>query len=129
MKSLVYGGAAAALLMGLAVQAHAETVVRDAPVHAVPVEEDDAPPADAPAAAKVEAPAAKAEPAPVAALTQPKAPPPAPALTPQENAFFAALGTRVTDAASAYENFVRRAGAIDPAFNGASSVQRAVKVG
>jgi hypothetical protein len=130
MKSLVYGGAAAALLMGLAIQAHAEVVVREAPVHAVPVDEDDAPAADAPPAVKVEAaaPEAKAEPAPVAALTQPKAPP-APALTPQEDAFFAALGARVTDAASAYENFVRRAGAIDPAFSGAASVQRAVKVG
>ena len=134
MKSLMYGGAAAALLMGLAVQAHAEVAVRDAPVHAVPVEEDDAPAADAPADRIVEvkadapAPAARAEPAPVKALTQPKAPP-APVLTPQEDAFFAALGARVTDAASAYENFVRRAGAIDPAFHGAASVQRAVKVG
>lgn len=121
MKSLVYGGAAAALLMGLAIPAHAEIAVREAPVHAVPVDEDDAPAADAPAAAK-------AEPAPVKALTKPKTPPAA-ELTPQENAFFTALGQRVTDAASAYENYVRRAGGIDPAFSGASSVQRAVKVG
>ena len=54
---------------------------------------------------------------------------PAPELTPEENAFFAALGQRVTDAASAYENYVRRAGGIDPAFNGSASVQRAVKLG
>ena len=121
MKSLIYGGAAAALLMGLTVQAHAEIAVREAPVHAVPVEEDDAPVADAPRVVR-------AEPGPVMALTQPKAPPVA-ALTPQEDAFFAALGERVTDAASAYENFVRHAGAIDPAFHGAASVQRAVKVG
>ena len=130
MKSLMYGGATAALLMSLALPARAEIAVRDAPVHAVPVEEDDAPAADAPSVIKAEAPApaARAEPAPVRALTQPKAPP-APALTPQESAFFTALGQRVTDAASAYETFVRHAGAIDPAFNGAGSVQRAVKAG
>jgi hypothetical protein len=128
MKSLVYGGAAAALLVGLALQAHAEIAVRDAPVHAVPLEEDgDAPAADAPAV-KVEAPApvAKDEPAPVKALVPPKA---APALTPEESAFFTALGQRVTDAASAYENYVRRAGGIDPAFNDAGAVRRAVKLG
>ena len=135
MKSLVSGCAAAALLMGLAAQGHAEVAVRDAPVHAVPVDEDDAPAANVPAVEKavIAAPApapilTKVEPAPVAALTQPKAPP-APALTPEEDAFFAALGQRVTDAASAYENYVRRAGAIDPAFSGAPSVQRAVKLG
>ncbi len=122
MKSLMSGCAAAALLVGLAAQAHAQTVVREAPVHAVPVDEDDAPVADA------AVPAARAEPALVKALNQPKAPP-AQALTPQENAFFTALGQRVTDAASAYENYVRRAGGIDPAFSGAASVQRAVKLG
>jgi hypothetical protein len=128
MKSLVSGCAAAALLVGLTVQAHAQTVVREAPVHAVPMDEDDAPAADAPAAPKADSPAPKAEPAPVMALTRPKAPP-APVLTPEENGFFTALGQRVTDAASAYENYVRRAGAIDPAFNGAAAVQRAVKLG
>ncbi|MGZ3313647.1 MAG: hypothetical protein ACXU8Q_05735 [Caulobacteraceae bacterium] len=122
MKSLVYGGAAAALLVGLAVQAHAEVPVREAPVHAVPVDEDDAPSLDA------SAPAAKDEPAAVRALVQPKAPPPVP-LTPEENAFFTALGQRVTDAASAYESYVRRAGGIDPAFSGGPAVRRAVKVG
>jgi hypothetical protein len=101
--------------MGLAVQAQAQTVVREAPVHAVPIDED-------------EGPAVAAEPAPVQALAQPRARP-APELTPEENAFFAALGQRVTDAASAYENYVRRAGAIDPAFNGSAAVQRAVKLG
>ncbi|HEY4031109.1 MAG TPA: hypothetical protein VGM25_12245 [Caulobacteraceae bacterium] len=138
MKSLVYGGAAAALLMGLAFQAQAETVVRDAPVHAVPVDEDEAPAAEDAAAPaprvetpapapviKAEAPAPKAEPEAVKALVQPKAP----ELSPEENAFFTALGQRVTDAASAYENYVRRAGGIDPAFNGAASVNRAVKLG
>ena len=128
MKSLMSGCAAAALLVCLAAQAHAQTAVReapvrDAPVHAVPMDEDDAP------AAEPTAPVAdKAEPAPVKALTLPKAPP-APALTPQEDAFFAALGQRVTDAASAYENYVRRAGGIDPAFKESASVQRAVKLG
>jgi hypothetical protein len=92
------------------------------------MDEDDAPAADAPAAPKADSPAPKAEPAPVMALTRPKAPP-APVLTPEENGFFTALGQRVTDAASAYENYVRRAGAIDPAFNGAAAVQRAVKLG
>ena len=70
MKSLMSGCAAAALLVGLTVQAHAQTVVRDAPVHAVPMDEDDAP------AAEPAAPVAdKIEPAPVKALTLPKAPP------------------------------------------------------
>ena len=39
MKSLVNGCAAAALLLGLASAAHAEIVVRDAPVHAVPTDD------------------------------------------------------------------------------------------
>ncbi len=70
MKSLMSGCAAAALLVCLAAQAHAQTAVRDAPVHAVPMDEDDAP------AAEPTAPVAdKAEPAPVKALTLPKAPP------------------------------------------------------
>jgi hypothetical protein len=120
MKSLLSGCAAAALILGLATQAHAQTVVRDAPVHAVPVDEDDDPAADAPAA--------RAEPAPVIALTQANAPR-SPALTPEESAFFTALGHRVTNDASAYETYVRRAGAIDPAFHGAASVQRAVRLG
>ena len=129
MKSLVYGCAAAALLLGLSVQAHADTVVRDAPIHAVPVDDEDAGPDTAPAPQASSAPQAasapKAEPAAVRALMQPKAPPPE--LTPEENAFFGVLGQRVTDAASAYESYVRRAGAIDPAFSSAASVQRAVK--
>jgi hypothetical protein len=184
MKSLVNGCAAAALLAGLAFQAHAQIPVRDAPVRAVPVDEDDAPPPPPAAPAPVpivqpeaaSAPVAEAAPPPVAvqappapvklaeaapppveaprlekarldvtasaesplmartesaavkALTQPKAAPAAaPTLTPEENAFFAVLGQRVTDAASAYESYVRRAAAIDPAFSGAASVQRAVK--
>lgn len=134
MKYLINGCAAAALLMGLAVPAHAEIAVRDVPIHTVPADEDDAPdstPAPSPEAAPppqavAQADVPRAEPAAVQALTQPK---PAPtALTPEENNFFAVLGQRVTDAASAYESYVRRAGAIDPAFSGAVSVQKAVKV-
>ena len=172
MKSLVNGCAAAALLLGLASASHAEIVVRDAPVHAVPSEDeggnvasasadeaDDVarvraaplapkaePAAEAPRPAraqpaKVEAAETiqaakaieavdegKAEPAPVKALIHPKAPPAA-ALTPDEDAFFAVLGQRVTDAASAYESYVRRAGAIDPAFTGGTAVRKAVTAG
>jgi hypothetical protein len=51
------------------------------------------------------------------------------ALTPEENAFFAVLGRRVTDAASAYESYVRRATAIDARFGDAAAVQKAVKAG
>ncbi len=42
---------------------------------------------------------------------------------------FAALGHRASDAASAYETFVRRASAIDANFADADAVQRAVKIG
>ena len=142
MKSLVNGCAAAALLMGLAFQVHAEIAVREAPIHAVPADDDDTGPAVTPAptqlapvqVAPVQVAQAgpapiKAEPAVIKALLQPKAPPPAPTLTPDENAFFAAFGGRVTDAASAYESYVRRVTAIDPAFSGAASVQHAVKAG
>ena len=143
MKSLVNGCAAAALLMGLAFQVHAEIAVREAPIHAVPADDDDTGPAVTPdttaqtqiapvqaapiQVAQAEPAPIKAEPAVIKALLQPKAPPPAPALTPDENAFFAAFGGRVTDAASAYESYVRRVTAIDPAFSGAAAVQHAVK--
>src|ERR1700744_6298423 len=143
MKSLVYGCAAAALLMGLAVQAHAgEIAVRDAPIHVVPADDDDtgpvftpekavqvaqAQPAQIQPAQAAESAPVKAEPAVIKALVQPKAPSPAPTLTPDENAFFTALGGCGTDAASAYESYVRRVTAIDPAFSGAASVQHAVK--
>ena len=134
MKSLVHGCAAAALLMGLAFEAHAEIAVRDAPVHTVATDEDDA--ADGAAGVETEAARqvqadapAKVEPAPVRALVRPKAPPPAPVLTAEENAFFGVLGQRVTDAASAYESYVRGAGGIDPAFSSAAGVQRAVRAG
>jgi hypothetical protein len=154
MKTLLNGCAAVALLVGLAGTAHAAALeVQDAPIHAVPTEAGDAPPLE-PAVqtppAAVTAPAAqvaraepaeapkmqrvsnnepdKVEPAAVRALMEQKAAP-APALTPEENAFFAVLGKRVTDAASAYETYVRRATAIDAHFSDAATVQKAVKSG
>jgi len=48
-------------------------------------------------------------------------------LTEDEAAFFTTLGHRVTDAATAYDGYVRQAGAINPGFNDPASVQRAVK--
>jgi hypothetical protein len=51
------------------------------------------------------------------------------ALTPDEAAFFSVLGQRITDAASVYESYVRRAGAIDPAFADGRAVRRAVVIG
>ena len=112
MQKLINGCAITALLLGLSAQARAEIVVRDAPIHAVPADAGDQALAEGPAAA---------EPAAVKALIQPKAPP-EPVLTPDETAFFAVLGKRVTDAASAYESYVRRVGAIDPAFSGAAEI-------
>ncbi|MEI9890635.1 MAG: hypothetical protein WDN45_08580 [Caulobacteraceae bacterium] len=76
-----------------------------------------------------QAPPTKAEPAMVKALMEQKPAPAPAALTPEENAFFAVLGRRVTDAASAYETYVRRATAIDSRFGDAAAVQRAVKAG
>src|ERR1700742_2849480 len=105
MKSLVNGCAAAALLMGLAVQAHAaEITVHDAPIHVVPADDDDTGPAIAPEKAvqgrttQAEAAPVRADPPVTKALVQPRAPAPAATLTPDENAFFTALGGRVTDA-------------------------------
>jgi len=51
------------------------------------------------------------------------------ALTPDETAFSAVLGRRVTDAASADESSVRRVAAFDPAFSGAPAVQRVLTAG
>jgi hypothetical protein len=64
----------------------------------------------------------------LAAITEPP-PSPEPVLSPQESAFFAALGRRVTDAAAAYEDYVRSASAIDAQFMGAGQVQSALDVG
>jgi hypothetical protein len=62
------------------------------------------------------------------ASLRPAAPSPA-VLTEDEAAFFTALGRRVTDAAAAYDGYVRHAAAINPGFSDAASVQRAVKAG
>ena len=119
MKSLLNGCAAVALFVGLASQAHAQVEVRDAPVHAIPAEATPDPSGAEP----------KAEPAVVKALMEQKAAPAPQALTPEENAFFAVLGQRVTDAASAYESYVRRATAMDARFGDAAAVQKAVRAG
>jgi hypothetical protein len=134
MKSLLSGCAAVALIAGLSTQAHAQIEVRDAPVHAAPAEAEAAAPTPivmAPQADQVltKTDAPKTESQVVKALVEQKAPPAPPTLTPEENAFFSVLGRRVTDAASAYETYVRRAGAIDGRFGDAAAVQKAVRTG
>jgi hypothetical protein len=62
------------------------------------------------------------------ASLKPAAPQPA-ELTQDEAAFFTALGHRITDAAAAYDGYVRHAAAISPGFSDPASVQRAVKAG
>jgi hypothetical protein len=138
MKTLLTSCAVAAMVAGLTGQAKAEIQVRDAPVHAVPAD-DSAPAARAaetapPAMTMATAPTAATEPARpepslVKALTEKTPEPALPALTAQENAFFDVLGHRVTDAASAYETYIRRATAIDSHFGDPAAVQKAVKAG
>ena len=90
-----------------------------APAAAQPMELADASP--------VRSPSAASENTLIASLSPPK---PAPVvLTEDEAAFFTALGRRVTDAATAYDGYVRHAAAIDPGFSDAASVQRAVRSG
>ncbi len=131
MKLLLCGGAAMALCVGLAGGAVAQVEVKDSPIHAVPNESaagDDARPGPMarPESAPDTAPAAAvADSSPVApAPTAPGA-----ALSQDETTFFASLGRRITDSASAYESFVRRAGAIDPAFHDAAGVRAALQTG
>ena len=114
MKLLLCGSAALALCVGLAGGAAAQVEVKESPIHAVPGEAagDDVGPG--PMARPESAP----EPAPAAA-----------ALSQDETTFFASLGRRITDSASAYESFVRRAGAIDPAFHDAAAVRAALETG
>jgi len=85
----------------------------------------DASPVRQPAASS---PAASTEKSLIASLTPPPAVQPA-VLTEDEAAFFTALGRRVTDAATAYDGYVRHAAAIDPGFSDPAAVQRAVKAG
>jgi len=71
--------------------------------------------------------AAQAESSLIASLN-----PPAPVqavLTQEEADFFTTLGRRVTDAATAYDGYVRRAAAINPGFSDPAAVQQAVKAG
>jgi hypothetical protein len=155
MKLLLSGCAMAALVVGIASGAEAQVAVGDAPIHAIPANDAqtgpvlnggsapvaqpppvEAAPPPAPAAAQpmVLADASPARPPPaasentlIASLTPPK---PAPAvLTENEAAFFNTLGGRVTNAAVAYDGYVRHAAAIDPGFSDAASVQRAVRSG
>ena len=51
------------------------------------------------------------------------------ALSQDEAFFFSSLGHRITDSASAYETFVRKAGAIDPAFHDGAGVRDALRTG
>ena len=63
------------------------------------------------------------------ASLKPAAPQQAAVLTEDEAAFFTAMGRRVTDAAAAYDGYVRHTAAINPGFRDPASVQRAVKAG
>jgi hypothetical protein len=51
------------------------------------------------------------------------------ALSQDESTFFSSLGHRITDSASVYETFVRKAGAIDPAFHDGAGVRAALRTG
>jgi hypothetical protein len=127
MKLLLNGCALAALTLGCVGPAGAQIQVNPAPIHAVPSD------ADGDRGALISKPSAPGAPAAdvqrvVAAVTQPAAPPPEAVLSPQEGQFFVALGQRITDAAAAYEEYVRAAGAIDARFTGADQVQAALGV-
>src|SRR5579872_78968 len=130
MKLLLNGCALAALVLGAVGQASAQIEVNPAPVHAVPADSESGQGAlisqPAPAKAADGQQAARTELA-VAAITQPP-PPPEPVLSPQETAFFVALGRRVTDAAAAYEDYVGSAAAIDARFSAPDQVQSALNV-
>jgi hypothetical protein len=127
MKLLLNGCALAALTLGLVGHAGAQVQVNPAPIHAVPAD------ADVGEGALINKPSdpgdhsAGAESA-VAAITTPAALRSEPALSPQEDAFFVALGRRVADDASAYEDYVRAAGAIDARFTNPDQVQGALRV-
>ena len=112
-----------ALCLGLAGGAAAQVEVKDSPIHAVP---GDAAGGDA-QAGPIARPESASAPAPAADAAPPAAAPAA--LSPDESIFFASLGRRITDSASAYEGFVRKAGAIDPAFHDAAEVRAALQTG
>lgn len=126
MKLLMNACALAALAFSASGQASAQIEVKPAPIHAVPADPDED---RAPAAANrpvQDAARGRADSA-VAAITQ--APPTSKSLlSPQEAAFFVALGHRLTDAAAAYQAYVRAASAIDAGFTNARSVSSALAV-
>jgi hypothetical protein len=131
MRLLLNGCAAAALAIGLAGAAHAQVEVRTAPIHAIPADDAAPAPAEQSAAQAVAETPAPAPPPVEARVVRALAPQPQvqPALTAEENAFFDALGHRVTDAASAYESYVRRASGIDARFEDGVAVQKALQAG
>ena len=151
MAALLVGGSGQAMAQSVGGQSvggqsvGAQVAVGDAPIHAVPASDAQpgpriGPPAqlapESPAAAQhmIMADAATTPSAPVSAETSlmaslRPAPPQQAVLTEDEAAFFSALGHRVTDAATAYDGYVRHAAAINPGFSDPASVQRAVKAG
>ena len=126
MKLLMNACALAAVALGAWGHASAQIEVRTAPIHAVPADpdEDQTAPADNRAGESLRR--GRSDQA-VAAITQAPAMS-QPLLSPQEDAFFVALGHRVTDAAAAYEAYVIAASAIDARFTDARSVQSALNV-
>ena len=126
MKILLNGCAITALVLGLIGQANAQIDIKSAPIYAVPSDPDAGQGALVSKPASDQTSAATAERA-VAAVVDPPATS-QPLLNPHERAFFAALGHRITDSATAYEGYVRAAGAIDARFTGARQVQSALRV-
>jgi len=148
MAALLVGGAGPALAQSAA----AQVAVGEAPIHAIPASDAQPGPQISPPSAEpppvAQAPVAQApvaqpmvmadastiRPAPVSAENtlmaslKPAVLQPA-VLTEDEAAFFTALGRRVTDAAAAYDGYVRHAAAIDPGFRDPAAVQRAVRAG
>ena len=123
MKTLLCGCAALSLLAGLSGRAVAEDQelppppnadVREAPIHAVPPDAADSETAQQQPPDDEQQPSGTAQPS---------------ALDDDERAFFAAVGRRVTDSASAYSGYVRNTAAIDPSFGGPAAVQRALRTG
>jgi hypothetical protein len=129
MKLLLNGWVSAAVALSLVGQASAQIEVAPSPIHAVPADpaEDQGARISKPSMESSPGQSARAERV-LAAITEPP-PSPQPILSPQEGAFFVALGRRVTDAAAAYEDYVRSASAIDARFAGADQVQSALNVG
>ncbi len=108
MKYLLSGCAAMALCVGLAGQANAQADLAQAQIQA-----------------RIDARDGLVRPVPSAGAALAATP----ALSQQDAAVFAALGSRFTNAASAYEAYVRRATGINPRFSDAVAVRNAVRAG